>query len=51
MRAAFAVGRVAKQLLRIGMLRITKNLFALPFLHDAAVLHDQDAIRNLLRQS
>ena len=51
MRAAFAVGRVAKQLLRIGMLRITKNLFALPFLHDAAVLHNHDAIRDLLRQS
>ena len=51
MRAAFAVGRVAKQLLRIGMLRITKNLFALPFLHDATVLHDHDAIRDLLRQS
>ena len=32
-------------------IRLPQAWLALPFLHDAAVLHDHDAIRDLLRQS
>ena len=48
MRIAFAIGCVAEQFLRIGMLRTGKNPFRLSFLHDQPVLHHHDAIRDLL---